>query len=333
MKKAMFISERGGQTLRMIYPEYIRKHLEETLEFVPEVTEVAAMDKAQVRDVNYLFSTWGMPAFTEAEIQEYFPKLEGVFYGAGSVQAFARPFLNLGIPVYSSAAANAVPVAEYTVSQIILAQKGFYQAARMYKEGRRDAARAYSEGQPGNYDTTIGLIGAGLIGKLVIRMLKQYRMEVVVFDPFLPDEMAAELGVRKCSLEELFEISQVVSNHLANNEATKGMLNYALFSRMKQNATFINTGRGAQVVEADLVRAMKECPERTAVLDVTMPEPVEAGHPFYELENVILTPHIAGSMQQETARMGAYQMEAYDKVRSGECSELEVTLEMLETMA
>lgn len=91
-------------------------------------------------------------------------------------------------------------------------------------------------------------------------MLKEYRLKVVVFDPFLSEEEAERLGVEKCGLERLFAESQTISNHLANNPQTAGMLNYGLFRRMKPNATFINTGRGAQVVEADLVRALRENP-------------------------------------------------------------------------
>ena len=131
----------------------------------------------------------------------------------------------------------------------------------------------------------------------------------------------------------MFEKCQTVTNHTANNEQTKGMLNYSLFSRMKNNATFINTGRGAQVVEADLVRALTEQPERTAILDVTFPEPVEKGHPFYEMDNVFLTPHLAGSAADEIARMGLYMAKSYEQVNAGEPADWEVSLKMLETMA
>ena len=76
------------------------------------------------QNTEYIFSTWGMPQFTEEEIKRYLPSLKAVFYGAGSVQAFARPFLNCGVKVFSAWAANAVPVAEYTVAQILLAKPG-----------------------------------------------------------------------------------------------------------------------------------------------------------------------------------------------------------------
>ena len=178
------------------------------------------------------------------------------------------------------------------------------------------------------------MIGAGAIGRLVIRMLKEYRLKVVVFDPFLSEEEAERLGVEKCGLERLFAESQTISNHLANNPQTAGMLNYGLFRRMKPNATFINTGRGAQVVEADLVRALREEPGRTALLDVTDPvEPVDPSGELCRLPNVFLTPHIAGSMAEEIRRMGEYMKEEYQAVAAGRAARFEVTEKMLETMA
>ena len=102
---------------------------------------------------------------------------------------------------------------------------------------------------------------------------------------------------------------------------------------MPRNATFLNTGRGAQVVEADLVRALREAPDRTAVLDVTFPEPPAADSPLNALPNVFLTPHIAGSKGREVERMGAYMAEECARWLSGAPTPYEVTLPMLETMA
>ena len=284
-------------------------------------------------DVRFIFSTWGMPQFSEDEIKEYFPSLECVFYGAGTVQKFARPFINSGIKVFSAWAANAVPVAEMTVAQIILANKGYYLTSRLYRNnGLKSAKEAFAKCL-GNYGETVGIIGAGMIGKLVIQMLKTYNLKVLVFDPFLPDQKAIELGVKKCDLDTLFERSFVVSNHLANNEQTKGMLGYRLFTKMRENAVFINTGRGAQVVEDDLARVLTERKDLTALLDVTYPEPPEADHPFYTLENCVLTPHIAGSAGDEVARMGEYMLDEFKAYVNKEPTRYEVTLKMLETMA
>ena len=282
------------------------------------------------KDTEYIFSTWGMPAFTEEEIKTCLPGLKAVFYAAGSVQKFARPFLNCGVKVFSAWAANAVPVAEYTVAQIILANKGFFKTMS-YTD--RTFARKEANGFPGNYGVKIGIIGAGMIGKLVIQRLGSYDLEVLVFDPFLPDKKARELGVKKVSLETLFQECQVVSNHLANNEQTRGMLNGALFEKMLPYATFLNTGRGAQVVEADLIKVLKERPDLMAILDVTYPEPPEQDSELYTLANCILTPHIAGSSGNEVRRMGRYMEEEYESFVTNQPCKYEVTLEMLKTMA
>ena len=98
-------------------------------------------------------------------------------------------------------------------------------------------------------------------------------------------------------------------------------------------STFINTGRGAQVVEDDLVHVLEERPDVTAILDVTFPEPPKEGHAFYSLPNCFLTPHIAGSLVNETHRMAEYIIEEYERYISGETCLYEVSLKMLETMA
>ena len=314
----------------------------ETLSELQRLTDVTAhvFTKAELLDcpalfseVEAVFSTWGMPVLSETEIAHALPSLKYVFYGAGTVQSFARPFLERGVRIFSAWGANAVPVAEMTVAQIILANKGYFRASRLFSEEGHSAARAVSTACRGNYGETVGVIGAGMIGRLVIRMLKAYRLNVMVFDPFLSDTDADAFGVTKCTLNELFERAFTVSNHLANNSQTKGMLDYECFSRMRENAVFINTGRGAQVVEGDLVRALTERPDLTALLDVTDPEPPVPGHPFYTLPNCILTPHIAGSMGDEVARMGEYMLKEYKAALAGEPTPYEVTEPMLKTMA
>ena len=285
------------------------------------------------RDTRYIFSTWGMPEFTAQEIKTYLPGLEAVFYAAGSVQHFARPFLQAGVKVFSAWAANAVPVAEYAVAQIVLANKGFFASAPLASAGDRAGARALASQYPGNFGVRVGIIGAGMIGKMVIRRLKDYDLKVVTFDPFLPEQTARELGVEKVTLQELFSTCQVVSNHLANNAQTKGMLNGKLFSQMLPYATFLNTGRGAQVVEEELIATLRARPDLTAVLDVTFPEPPETDSGLLRLPNCILTPHIAGSSGNEVQRMASYMLEEYRRFTRGESCLWEVTGTMLETMA
>lgn len=312
-----------AQAIGNAYAAAVRQKLSEKLD----------MTDADDPSVEYIFSTWGMPALTDEEIAARFPKLKAVFYAAGSVQAFARPFLQRGIRVFSAWGANGVPVAEYTVAQILLANKGFFQTVHRGGSSvwtEHDCGKPY----PGNYGTSVGIIGAGMIGKMVIGLLKNYRLQVKIFDAFVSDEKAAALGAEKVStLPELFAACPVVSNHLANNAQTKGMIDKQCFDNMAPNGVFINTGRGQQVVEADLIEALQAVPTRCAVLDVTDPEPPEKGSALYTLPNVFLTPHCAGSIGDEVQRMGEYMVEEFTAFSEGRPTRYAVTEEMLRTMA
>ena len=217
--------------------------------------------------------------------------------------------------------------------QIILANKGFFRTANLASSGRYNEAKKEFASYIGNYAAKVGIIGAGTIGKLVIEMLKAYKLKVLVFDPFLPCEKAKELGVEKTSLERLFSECNVVSNHLADNEYTKGMLNGNLFSLMPAYSTFLNTGRGAQVVERDLIEVLKQRQDITAILDVTSPEPPTAESELYSLSNCILTPHIAGSAGKEVYRMAEYMINEFSLYMANKPTQYEVTEKMLETMA
>lgn len=331
--KAIFLTEKK-ENINKVYSletkEKIKNQLDIDISVCYSKEDVL---KGTLKDTEIIFSTWGMPAMTEDEIKEYLPELKCIFYGAGTVQSFARPFINNGIKVFSAWAANAVPVAEYTMSQIILANKNFYPISHYMSKDEITTAKEYMSHIHGNYNAKVGIIGAGMIGKMVINMLKNFKLEVLVFDPFLPDEKAEELGVKKCSLEEIFSTCNVISNHLANNDKTKGMLNKSLFEKMLPYSTFINTGRGAQVVEDDLSDILKERPDITAILDVTFPEPPQKGHPFYQLSNCFLTTHIAGSLGYEMHRMAEYMYDEFMLYKNNQPANYEVTLKMLETMA
>jgi phosphoglycerate dehydrogenase-like enzyme len=332
--KTIFLCE-SEPNVRRVYDEAVVTRMQELTDIDGRTYTKADILAApsQFAEVETVFSTWGMPGFSEEEIKICFPNLRSVFYAAGSVQAFARPFLNCGVKVFSAWAANAVPVAEYTVSQIILANKGFFAHARLLGKSCLAEAHGRLPFCIGNFRAKVGLIGCGMIGSLVAEMLKAYDIEVMAFDPFLSEERARALGVTLCSLDQLFSSCTVVSNHLANNAETRGMLGYRQFSAMPPYATFLNTGRGAQVVEDDLVRALTEREDLTAVLDVTDPEPSPLGHPFYTLPNCFLTPHIAGSLGGEVVRMAEYMVSEYSSWMQGEPVRYEVTLKMLETMA
>ena len=283
-------------------------------------------------DCTVAFSTWGMPCFSEDEIRKYMPSLEILFYAAGSVQAFARPFLSCGVRVFSAFAANAVPVAEYTVSQIVLAAKGFYQGAKRYRPAFPSAV-VHTKRSEGLFDIKVGLAGLGCIGSMVAERLKAYDVKVLAFDPFCSEEKAERLGVTLVDLETLFRECHIVSNHLANKKELKNVFRDKHFRLMPKYSTFINTGRGDQVSEWALAKNLILHPSRTAVLDVLKKEYLPYINPLFWCPNAIITPHIAGSMGNETHRMAYYMIEQLDNCISGRETQYEVTKEMLSTMA
>lgn len=281
--------------------------------------------------IQFIFSTWGMPALTASDL-ERLPALRAVFYAAGTVKGFATPFLERGITVCSAWGANAVSVAEFCLGQILLASKGAFRNARDCRtpEGRCSGKAFMGKGA---YGETVALIGAGQIGRCLIGLLRPFRLRIMVVDPYLSDAEAASLGVCKVTLEEAFREAYIVSNHLPNLPSLHKVLNIKHFESMREGAAFINTGRGAQVNEPDLVDVLRRRPDLLALLDVTDPEPAREESGFYGLPNVQLTSHIAGAHGDEVVRMADYMLEEFDCLQSGELLRYAVTLEMLERMA
>lgn len=284
------------------------------------------------RKAEYIFSTWGMEHFSEEEIKDYFPNAKCLFYAAGSVQAFAAEFLNCGIRVFSAWKANAVPVAEYTYAQIMLALKGFYRASRKSRIQYYKMAK-YADKCGGAYNAKIGIIGVGSIGGAVAEKLKENDVEVYYYDPYLPRGIAEKLNIKSATLEEIFSSCDVITNHLANKEELTGILSGKLFDMMKPYAVFINTGRGRQVDEKGLVKAMKKVKTRTALLDVLVREPLNPFSAIARCKNIIVTPHIAGSLGREVVRMAEYMINDAERIDNGEAPFYEVTAQMLKTMA
>ena len=172
MKKAVFIGSAGS--VANVYSAEVMSALHDELTF--ETDHVIAKNELDkyidtLSHADYVFSTWGMPHFTREEIKKYLPNVKALFYGAGSVQGFAREFLEEGVAVFSAWAANAVPVADYTFAEIMLASKGYFNRYHRASEGSAWQGRSRG-GYPGIYEIKVGILGAGMIGKMVIERLK-----------------------------------------------------------------------------------------------------------------------------------------------------------------
>lgn len=285
---------------------------------------------ADLGDIEIIFTTWGMP-YTPPEYLAQFGQLKVVFYAAGSVQGFVRPFLERGVTVVSGWHGNAIPVAEFALAQIILSLKGYWRNVRDYEEEPGSFRTAFRG--PGIYKETVALIGAGAVGRKLIALLQPLGVRLIVFDPYLPDAAAAALGIEKVSLEDAFARGMAVSNHIADNPGTEGMLTGDLFRKMRTGATFLNTGRGRTIREEELAQVFAERPDLTALLDVTSPEPRAADSPLRTLPNVQISTHIAGATGTEVQLLGDLCLEEFDRYERGEPLRYTVTPAMLEHMA
>jgi phosphoglycerate dehydrogenase-like enzyme len=265
--------------------------------------------------VEVLFSGWGAPLADDAFLDQA-PRLRTVFYAAGATGSWmTEAAWDRGLVVTTASAANAVPVAEYTLATILFSLKHGWKLAREARVGRffppRDAA-------PGSYRSTVGLISLGLIARTLLDLLKPFDLDVVVYDPFLGEAEANALGVTRVSLDALFRRADVVSVHAPELPETQGMVTGRHVESMKFGGTFINTARGPIVREAEVLEVLARRPDLQAVLDTVTEEPPPAGSPLYTLPNVLLTPHIAGSVGNECRRMGRYMVDELERYVRGE---------------
>ncbi|MGW7683992.1 hydroxyacid dehydrogenase [Kribbella sp. NPDC054772] len=259
--------------------------------------------RKELARTDILLTGWGCPRIDAAVLADA-PRLGAVIHAAGSVKGHvALDVWERGIAVSSAAGANAVPVAEFTVAAIRLAvKKAFHLAARYRVSGHEDHTLDPGMGQVGR---TIGIVGASRIGRLVIGLLAGSGYRVLVSDPFLQPDDAAQLGAELVDLESLLRRSDIVSLHAPALPETHHLLDEGRLSLLRDGAVVINTARGALIDTEALVR---ECARGRvdAVLDVTDPEPLPAGHPLLSLPNVQVTPHVAGAMGSEIRLLGEY---------------------------
>jgi len=289
-------------------------------------------DPSLMADVEILFTGWGAPCLN-ASLLAAAKRLEAVFYGAGSIRGVVTPeFWDRKIPITSSWQANAVPVAEFTEALIVLALKRFWTCAAQVRTAQTFAGRPEIRGA---YGARVGILSLGMIGRLVAARLQSHDLDVLAYDPFLTqaDADSHGLGVEMVSLETIFSTCDVVSLHAPNLPETRGMVSAPLLGSMRPGATLINTARGAVVDEAALIETLVARPDLFALLDVTDPEPPVKGSPLYTLPNVVLTPHIAGSMGDECRRMGRLAVDECQRFLDGRPLQFEVTRRMAEVMA
>lgn len=316
-RPAVALSMYPGLEPYALRPEHLATLAEVADLLAPEAVQSLPPERGDevLAAADVLLGHWGCVVLDDAFLARA-PRLRMLAYAAGTVRdtvtdaTFAR-----GLRVTSGAAANAVPVAEYTVAAILWANKAaFTERERLRGVELPHLPRRHPVG---NWGKRIGVVGASHVGRLVVELLRPYRCTVVVADPYLTAETAAALGVARVELDELLATSDVVTLHAPALPETAGMIGAAELARMMDGATLVNTARGS-LVDHDALVAELRTGRITAVLDVTDPAPLPADHPLLHLPTCVVTPHLAGSQGTELSRLAELVIEEIRRFAAGE---------------
>lgn len=305
--------------LPQLFPEPLMQRLAAVLDFDPEFIardfdEPAA--KAALAEAEVVVSSWGVPVLTDEALAAA-PNLKAVLHAAGTVKwVIGKSGWDRGLVVSSSSGANALPVAEYTLASILMAGKGIFQLREDFRKAR-SFTLGYIHPEVGNFGRTIGIVSASKIGRRVLDLLRPFDFTVLLYDPYVDAAEAAALGAELVGLDELVTRADVVSVHAPDLPETEHLINAERLALMRNGTVVVNTSRG-RLVDTDALTVELLNGRLSAVIDVTHPEPLPAHSPLYDLPNVFLTPHVAGSHGNELSRMGLFMVEEAERYVAGE---------------
>ncbi|MBI5149285.1 MAG: phosphoglycerate dehydrogenase [Candidatus Omnitrophica bacterium] len=200
-----------------------------------------------------------------------------------------------GIVAMNTPAGNTTSTAEHTMSMILALSRNIPQACASVKAGKWERSKF---GGVELHGKTLGVVGFGRIGSTVSRYAKAFGMSVIVFDPYISLEVAANLGVKMVDLKTLLKDADYITVHIPKSAETKNLIGENEFKLMKKTVRLINCARGGIVDEAALAKALQEKRIAGCALDVFDQEPLQADSPLLKLDNCIMTPHLGASTSE-----------------------------------
>ena len=293
-----------------------------------------------------VLTSWGAPVF-DAELLARAPQLKIITHAAGSIKGFVKPeVFDRGVAVTHAAALIADSVGEWTLAVTLAALRRVVDFDRIMRPGP-DAESQTGGGRPRGwgaekraigygaelYGKRVGIVAASMTGRAFIRLLQPFGCEVVVYDPYLSEARAQELGVRRVTdLGELMAGCDVVSNHAPTTPETDGMISEAQLTKLRDGALFANTGRAASIdYQALTVELMNG--RLRAALAVFPQEPLTNVSPLRDLPNFLLSPHVAGATVESRLRLGSAMVDELARFFAGQPLRYGVTRAQLATMA
>lgn len=205
----------------------------------------------------------------------------------------------LGILVANTPTSNTISAAEHTISLMLALSRNVPQANVSLKGGRWNRSKFIGVEL---YNKVLGIIGLGRIGSEVVRRAKAFDMKVIAYDPYISQEGAEKIGVKLVSFEEVLSQSDYISLHVPYTSETHHLIGKKEFDLMKPETKIINCARGGIIDESALYDALKSRKIAGAALDVFEEEPIE-GSPLFELDNVVVTPHLGAATEEAQANV------------------------------
>jgi len=253
----------------------------------------------------------------DAEIIEHAPNLKVIARtGVGVDNVDVDAATKRGILVCNFPGMNNLTVAEHTIAMIMALSKQLIHMHHAVKSGNWN--ERFSPFQTEVEGKTLGIIGMGQIGQMVASKCQQgLGMNILAYDPYITANQNNSTFTFTNKLEEIFRQSDFVTIHVPNNPETKGMVSAELLGMMKESAYLVNTSRGSVVDEPALIENLKNKKIRGAALDVFWNEPLPADSMFHLLDNVILSPHCAGSTWESNVRIAIGAAQAVIDVIEG----------------
>ena len=298
--------------------------IEEVVSYSPPDYEVVVLDKSsteeqrinEVRDADFLLCYGQDPS---DEVIKSLEKCRLVqLLAAGYDRMNLDLLAELEIPCANNGGANSWAVADQAVLLMLAIYKQLLASDNSTREGRW-AAPITGQNTFEMADKKVGILGIGNIGRQVAKRVQGFDAKVQYFDLYPLDERTAEeLNVTYVSLEELFSTSDIISCHTPLTNDTKHIVNSNTLSLMKPTAILINTSRGPVVDEEALISALQSGVIAAAGLDVFEKEPVSPDNPLLKMDNVVATPHMAGTTWDTWARRANFGFENMERIRNGE---------------
>jgi phosphoglycerate dehydrogenase-like enzyme len=225
----------------------------------------------------------------------------------GNHTELARQWESAGVEVIDASDACNQAVAEWALGAIIAGLRKFDVFDRQMKSGVEWPTWRGVAGQLNG--STVGLVAVGRVGRWLVRYLQPFDCRVLVYDPYLTDEEAAEMGVECVGLDTLLQSCDAISLHAPVTPETKGMIGERELGLIQDDALLVNSAR-AWLLDNDAFRREMQKGRFRAYLDVYDPEPPPADDVLRELDNVVMTPHVAGTTDKMFLRCGRFAIEA-----------------------